>query len=96
MGTAREMLHRGHVTLPHTLWLACTRLVADPALDNLLHLHGRRVHAAKDGANGNPAEGSSGPRYIPTNNHAVICVYSEVLSGCLTSSSAASREERVT
>ena len=37
------------------------RLYADPALDNLLHLHSRRTITAKHGANGNPVEGSGGP-----------------------------------
>lgn len=39
------------------------RLYADPALDNLLHLHGRKTITAKHGANGNPVEGSGGPRW---------------------------------
>lgn len=37
-------------------------LFVDPALDSLLHLHERTVYQAKNGANGNPALGSSGPR----------------------------------
>ncbi|KAK9819186.1 hypothetical protein WJX74_000064 [Apatococcus lobatus] len=37
-------------------------LVADEGVDTLLHLHKRRMFAAPNGANGNPATGSSGPK----------------------------------
>ena len=37
------------------------RLVADPAQDNLLHLHGRPALCGKNGAAGNPTAGSAGP-----------------------------------
>ncbi len=37
------------------------RLVADPALDNLLHLHERPLLCGKNGAPGNPKMGSAGP-----------------------------------
>ena len=37
------------------------RLFVDPALDNLLHLHDRSKHTAKNGANGDPEKGSQGP-----------------------------------
>lgn len=53
-------------------WLLCTcwrliehmqcRLVADPAMDNLLHLHDKKTYTAKHGVAGNPAVGSRGPR----------------------------------
>ncbi len=41
--------------------LCCGRLVADPALDNLLHLHARPRLCGKGGAAGSPATGSAGP-----------------------------------
>lgn len=38
------------------------RLVADPSLDNLLHLHDRKTYSGKNGVGGNPTLGSRGPR----------------------------------
>ncbi|EIE18459.1 GTP-binding protein Obg/CgtA [Coccomyxa subellipsoidea C-169] len=65
--------YRAGSSLPKQIWLpaaepadgsdgASVLLYADPALDNLLHLHGRKTITAKHGANGNPVEGSGGPR----------------------------------
>ncbi|CAL8465933.1 g5469 [Coccomyxa elongata] len=65
--------YRAGSSLPKQIWLpaaepadgadgASVLLVADPALDNLLHLHSRKTLTAKHGANGNPVEGTQGPR----------------------------------
>lgn len=53
------------------------RLVADPAQDNLLHLHGRPPLCGKNGAAGNPTAGSAGPlcaSFIGALGHMVDCV----------------------
>ncbi|CAK0738001.1 hypothetical protein CVIRNUC_000979 [Coccomyxa viridis] len=65
--------YRAGSSLPKQIWLpaaqpadgasgASVLLVADPALDNLLHLHEKKSYSAKSGVAGNPELGSRGPR----------------------------------
>ncbi|KAK9842086.1 hypothetical protein WJX81_007789 [Elliptochloris bilobata] len=68
----KNFKYRARSSLPKQIFLptaapadgaegASVVLVADPALDNLLHLHGKPTLCGRNGAAGNPLTGSAGP-----------------------------------
>lgn len=69
----RNFKYRPGAGMPKQIWLPASEpadgengahviIVADAAVDSLLHLHEKKKWVAKKGANGNPAEGSGGPK----------------------------------